>query len=150
MRALHVAKRTEEAYIAWIYRYLCFARDIHGQWVHPEKLGSQDVNAFLTYLAVERNVAASTQNQALAALLFLHTKFLGTELKFEAVRAKTSQKLPVVLSPSEVATLLQLIPTQPQHTIASLLYGAGLRLMEANRLRTKTLTSPAKIGRAHV
>ena len=144
MRMLHVAKRTEEAYIAWIYRYLCFARDLHGKWVHPNQLSDREINAFLTHLAVDRKVAASTQNQALAALLFLYKKFLGTELKLDAVRAKPSHKLPVVLSPFEVATVLRLIPAGPQHTIASLLYGAGLRLMEACRLRIKDLDFPRK------
>ncbi len=144
MRMLHVAKRTEEAYIAWIYRYLCFARNLHGQWIHPSQLSDREINAFLTHLAVDRKVAASTQNQALAALLFLYKKFLGTELQLDAVRAKPSHKLPVVLSPLEVATVLRLIIAGPQHTIASLLYGAGLRLMEACRLRIKDLDFPRK------
>ncbi|MFO0067547.1 MAG: phage integrase N-terminal SAM-like domain-containing protein [Pirellulaceae bacterium] len=143
MRMLHVAKRTEEAYIAWIYRYLCFARNLHGQWIHPSQLSDREINAFLTHLAVDRKVAASTQNQALAALLFLYKKFLGTELQLDAVRAKPSHKLPVVLSPFEVATVLRLIPANPQHTIASLLYGAGLRSKDLAASASKTSTSLA-------
>jgi hypothetical protein len=121
MRMLHVAKRIEEAYIAWIYRYLCFARDLHGKWIHPNQLSDQDVNASLTHLAVDRNVAAIYQNQALAALLFLYMKFHGTELKLDSVRAKPSHKLSVVLSALEVTTVLRLIPASHQHTISSLL-----------------------------
>jgi integron integrase len=139
LRTLHVAKRTEDAYIRWIERYQIFTRNKHGKWIHPAQLDSRAVNDFLTYLAVQRHVAASTQNQALAALLFLHTKFFHHPIQLHATRAKVPSKLPVVLTPSEVATILQLIPPSPQHTIACLLYGAGLRLMEACRLRVKDL-----------
>ncbi|MFN5322621.1 MAG: phage integrase N-terminal SAM-like domain-containing protein [Planctomycetota bacterium] len=72
MRMLHVAKRTEEAYITWVYRYFCFARDLHTHWVHPSQLADREINASLTQLAVDRNIAPSTQFEALAALLFLY------------------------------------------------------------------------------
>lgn len=102
-RVLHIAKRTEEAYVGWITRLLVFHRNQRGEWVHPIQLGSQEVNEFLTYLAVERKVAASTQNQALSALLFLYSKILKVDSRLEAVRAKKPSKLPVVLSTIEVA-----------------------------------------------
>lgn len=102
-RVLHIAKRTEEAYVGWITRFLVFHRNQRGEWVHPIQLGSQEVNEFLTYLAVERKVAASTQNQALSALLFLYSKILKVDSRLEAVRAKKPSKLPVVLSTIEVA-----------------------------------------------
>jgi len=98
MRVLHLSKRTEEAYVSWISRYVYFHRERRGEWVHPENLIGEDVTHFLTYLAVDRKVAASTQNQAFSSLLFLYTKVLGRELKVEAVRAKTPQRLPTVLS----------------------------------------------------
>ncbi|MFM8323352.1 MAG: phage integrase N-terminal SAM-like domain-containing protein, partial [Pirellulaceae bacterium] len=100
-------------------------------------------NDLLRHLAVDRNVAASYQNQALAAILFLYMKFLGTELKLDSVRAKPSHKLPVVLSALEVTTVLRLIPASPQHTIVSLLYGAGLRSKAPAASASKTSTSLA-------
>jgi integron integrase len=137
MRTLHVAKRTEEAYIGWIYRYLRFHREKRGSWIHPKDMGSAEVNEFLTHLAVERKVAASTQNQSLSALLFLYSKILKLDIRFDAVRAKRPSKLPVVLSPSEVASILGHIDSTPKRLMVSLMYGAGLRLMEACRLRVK-------------
>ena len=87
-RTMHIAKRTEEAYVGWITRFLVYHRDLNGAWIHPIQLGSPEVNAFLSHLAVERKVAASTQNQALSALLFLFTKVLKVDIKFDAIRAK--------------------------------------------------------------
>ncbi|MFO0916185.1 MAG: phage integrase N-terminal SAM-like domain-containing protein [Pirellulales bacterium] len=137
MRTRHVAKRTEEAYLAWIHRYLLFLRERNGQWVHPLAAGNDGVNQFLTHLAVDRNVAASTQNQALSALLFLYSKVLKTEVKFDAVRAKPSTRLPVVLTPTEVRAILDQIPPGPRRTMVAIMYGAGLRVMEVCRLRVK-------------
>jgi len=105
-----MAKRTEEAYLSWISRYIFFHRELREQWVHPESLDGNDVSSFLTHLAVDREVAASTQNQAFSALLFLYTKVLGKELKVDAVRAKTPQRLPTVLSKEEVVEILSKIP----------------------------------------
>jgi integron integrase len=138
-RALHVAKRTEEAYVGWIKRYFIFHRDQRSDWVHPLQLGTPEVNAFLTHLAVERKVAASTQNQALSALLFLYSKVLKVDFQLDAVRAKKPSKLPVVLSAPEVSRILKLVQPKPKKLICSLLYGCGLRLMEACRLRFKDI-----------
>jgi integron integrase len=139
MRTMHVAKRTEEAYIGWIYRYLIYHRDKNRHWVHPRDLGNDDVNEFLTHLAVDRSVAASTQNQALSALLFLYTKVLKLEIKFDAIRAKRPDKMPVVLSPAEVAKILEHIASPTMRLMGYLMYGAGLRVMEACRLRVKDI-----------
>ncbi len=139
MRALHVAKRTEVAYMAWIFRFLVFHKDRAGQWVHPLNLGNDDINAFLTHLAVDRNVSASTQNQALSALLFLYVKVLQSDVKFDAIRANRPKQLPVVLSIAEVQEILAAIPPGPHYTIACLMYGSGLRVMEACRLRVKDI-----------
>jgi len=136
-RTLHISKRTEEAYVGWITRFLVFHRDQRGEWTHPLQLGSTEINEFLSHLAVDRNVAASTQNQALSALLFLYSKILKVDIQFNAVRAKRPSKLPVVLSPSEVARILELVQPTPKKLICSLLYGCGLRVMEACRLRFK-------------
>ena len=102
-------------------------------------MGSAEVNQFLTYLAVECKVAASTQNQAFSALLFLYSKVLGIELKIDAVRAKTPQRLTTVLSKEEVLTIFSKIPTGPKRLLICLFYGSGLRLMEACRFRIKDL-----------
>jgi site-specific recombinase XerD len=97
------------------------------------------VNEFLTHLAVDRSVAASTQNQALSALLFLYTKVLKLEIKFDAIRAKRPEKMPVVLSPSEVARILENIASPTKQLMGYLMYGAGLRVMETCRLRVKDI-----------
>jgi integron integrase len=139
MRTLHIAKRTEEAYVGWIIRYLIYHRHRQGEWVHPSLLGNDGINAFLTHLAVDRHVAASTQNQALSALLFLYTKILQLEIRIDAIRAKRPSKLPVVLSQAEVAKILECVQPRPKKLLCSLMYGAGLRLMEACRLRVKDI-----------
>ena len=102
-------------------------------------MGSGDVNDFLTHLAVDRQVAASTRNQALSALLFLFTKVLDFTLEIQAVRAKRPERLPVVLSVDEVRRVLAEIPLGPSWLMAGLMYGAGLRAMESCRLRVKDL-----------
>ncbi len=139
MRMLHLAKRTEEAYVGWILDFLKFAKNQAGQWVHPENLGDAEIEAYLTYLAVDRKVAASTQNQALSALLFLYEKVLKKPFRVDAVRAKPSQRLPVVLTPSEIRAIFEHLPDGPVSMICRLMYGAGLRLMEACRLRVKDI-----------
>ncbi|MGI8788914.1 MAG: integron integrase [Pyrinomonadaceae bacterium] len=133
IRLKHLSYRTEDAYLGWIRRYILF----HDK-KHPKDLGASEVQAFLTHLAVEGKVAASTQNQAFAALLFLYREFLGVSLdKIEnVVRAKRPQRLPEVLSREEVRKLLTFLRGE-EWLVASLLYGAGLRLMEALRLRVK-------------
>lgn len=134
-RTVHLARSTERAYVSWIRQYILF----HGKR-HPASLREVDVNAFLTSLAVDRHVAASTQNQALAALLFLYEQVLHSPLnKLEdVVRARRPKRLPSVLTQEEVAAVLAALGGEAA-TIATLLYGAGLRLKEALRLRVKDL-----------
>ena len=139
-RVLHYSKRTEEAYCRWIHRFLVFHRDRNnGQWVHPDDMKSADVESFLTSIAVDRKVAASTQNQALSAILFLFNKVLSREFLIDAVRAKTPERLPVVLSRREVASVFAELDQRPYRLMAELMYGAGLRLMECCRLRVKDI-----------
>ena len=133
LRVRHYSVRTEDAYIGWIRRYILF----HGKR-HPRELNEENVSEFLTSLAVQGKVAASTQNQALSALLFLYKDVLQYELRFigGVVRAKRPAKLPVVLAPEEVKRVLSLLRGQ-YRLMAELLYGSGLRLMECLRLRIK-------------
>lgn len=138
LRAKHYSPRTEEAYVDWIRRFVRFHRPRH-----PRSLGEADVTAFLTSLAVQHGVAASTQNQALSALVFLYVEVLGIELDWlrGLVRAQRPERLPVVLTPDEVRRVLaQLDGTA--WLMASLLYGAGLRLLECASLRVRMWTSP--------
>ena len=137
MRLRHLSKRTEIAYIKWVYDFLCFHKKKNADWVHPEEMGDNEVNEYLTHLAVDRNVAASTQNQAVSALLFLYSKILKQEINFDAVRAKTPERVPVVLSVDEVRRLLTNIPQGARRIMAGIMYGAGLRVMECCRLRIK-------------
>jgi integron integrase len=133
MRTRHFALRTEQAYLQWIRRYVTFHRRRP-----PRELGPREVEQFLTHLAVDRKVSAATQNQALQALLFLYRHVLEMELPWldNVTRASSPKRLPVVLSHAEVKSLLaQLAGTA--WLVASLLYGSGLRLMEALRLRVK-------------
>ncbi|CAN5900042.1 integron integrase [soil metagenome] len=134
IRTLHYSIRTEDAYLAWIRRYIRF----HGLR-HPGEMGKPELEAFLTHLAVQGDVAASTQNQARAAILFLYEKVLDRPVELqEVVQAKRPARLPVVLTREEVRALLAQLPEDKQ-LIAGLLYGAGLRLMEGLRLRVKDL-----------
>ena len=133
IRRLHYSRRTEEAYVHWIKRFIYWSGKRH-----PATLGEREVTAFLSHLASERNVAAATQNQALAALLFLYGKVLGRNLAWldNMVRAKRPVRLPSVLTPNEADALLaQLNGTH--WLMAGLLYRSGLRLMECLRLRVK-------------
>lgn len=133
MRRLGMARRSEEAYVGWIRRFIL----ANGRR-HPREMGAAEVERFLTGLAVRGNVAASTQNQALAALLFLYRQVLGIDLPWmDGIRrAKKPERLPVVLSREEVRTLLDEM-TGTTWLLASLLYGTGMRLMECLRLRVK-------------
>jgi site-specific recombinase XerD len=121
----HYSRRTEKAYVHWIKRYIFF----HGKR-HPAEMGAAEVAAFLTSLAVQGKVAASTQNQALSALPFLYREVLGIDLPWldEVVRAKRPLHLPVVLTREEVRAVLQRLDGAPR-LMAVLLYGAGLRLL---------------------
>ena len=133
VRIRHYSRRTEEAYVAWIIRYIRF----HGKR-HPAEMGAPELTRLLSALAVDGKVAASTQNQALSALLFLYREVLQLEVPWldGVVRAKRPLRLPVVLSREEVRAVLQ--PLQgPPRLMACLLYGAGLRLLECCRLRVQ-------------
>jgi integron integrase len=135
IRRRHYSRRTEEAYVHWTRRFIYFSGKRH-----PSQLGEPEVTAFLNHLATERNVAASTQNQALSALLFLYREALGEELDWldGLVRAKRPQRMPVVLTRGEVERLLAALEGT-NWLMASLLYGTGMRLMECLRLRVKDL-----------
>ena len=135
LRMRHYSLRTEEAYIQWVRRYVRFHRG-----KHPRALEAADIEAFLTWLAVERKVSAATQNQALAALLFLYKEVLGVEVPWVSgvVRAKTSEHVPVVLTREEVARVIGLM-TGTEWLLCSLLYGTGVRLGEALAVRVKDL-----------
>lgn len=133
IRARHYSGRTEKAYVAWIKRYILF----HDKR-HPAEMGAPEVARFLTSLAVDSKVAASTQNQALNALLFLYRIVLEQELPWldDVVRARRSQHLPVVLTRDEIRRVLDRLDGAPR-LIVLLLYGAGLRLLECAQLRIK-------------
>lgn len=135
VRRLGLSLRTEEAYLAWIRRFI-LANGIR----HPREMGALEVEGFLTGLAVHGKVSASTQNQALSALLFLYREVLGLDLPWmeNIRRAKHPERLPVVLSRDEAATLLAQMSGQTW-LMAALLYGAGLRLLECLRLRVKDI-----------
>lgn len=132
-RVKHYSLRTEQAYTHWIRRFILF----HGKR-HPRDMGAPEVEAFLTHLAVKEDVAPATQNQALAGILFLYRDVLGVELPWldGVTRAKRPPRLPVVLTRDEVRALLAQLDGV-FWLIASLMYGSGLRLMEALRLRVK-------------
>jgi integron integrase len=133
IRVRHYSRRTEQAYVGWIRRYVRF----HGMR-HPRDLGQAEVAAFLSDLAVKRHVAASTQNQALAALLFLYGNVLCQPLGRVAgiAHARARRQLPVVLGRAQVRAVLEQL-TGPPRLVALLLYGSGLRLQEAITLRVK-------------
>ena len=133
MRMRHMSRRTEQAYVFWIKRYILF----HGTR-HPAALGAEHVTRFLSHLAEDRRVSASTQNQALSALLFLYRHVLGVELPWldGLVHARRPAHVPVVLGRDEVAAVLSCL-SGPPWLMAALLYGAGLRLLECLQLRVK-------------
>ena len=133
IRTRHYSYRTEQSYIHWIKRYILF----HNKR-HPAEMGAAEVTQFLSNLAVSHKVSASTQDQALAALLFLYRYVLSIDLPWldDVVRAKKPTRLPVVLTKEETRTLLAHLKQQ-EWLMASLLYGAGLRLMECLRMRVK-------------
>ena len=133
IRYLHYSLRTEEAYVYWVKKFIRFH-----QMRHPRDMGQPEVEAFLTMLAVQRKVSASTHRQALSALLFLYQKVFGLELAWmdDLARPVPRKRIPVVLTRAEVQALLGKLEGQHK-LLASLLYGCGLRLMEGLRLRVK-------------
>jgi integron integrase len=132
-RLKHFSLRTERAYTQWAYRFV-----VHHGKRHPRELGAREIQAFLTWLAVHRNVSASTQNQALCALVFLYREVLRIDLPRieEAVRARRSRRVPTVLTRDEVRAVIGHL-TGRHALVAGLLYGGGFRLLEALRLRAK-------------
>jgi len=133
IRLKHYSKRTEVTYVSWIKRYILF----HDKR-HPRAMGRTHVEAFLSHLATERHVSSSTQNQALNAILFLYRDVLEIKLPWlqDVDRAKRPERVPVVLTPQQVMRILSHLDGQ-HRLMASILYGSGLRLMEAVRLRVK-------------
>ena len=135
LRVKHYSIRTEQAYTDWIRRYILFHRKRH-----PDEMGEEQIAEFLTHLAVEKHVAASTQNQALSALLFLYQQVLDRKLDFidKVERVQRPPRIPVVLTPAEARAVLDQLDGQYQ-LMAELLYGSGLRLLECLRLRVKDI-----------
>ncbi|OFZ97597.1 MAG: integrase, partial [Betaproteobacteria bacterium RBG_19FT_COMBO_58_11] len=133
IRVRHYSLRTEQAYVDWARRFILF----HNKR-HPKEMGAAELRDFLSHLAVDRNVSASTQNQAKSALLFLYREVLKIELPWleEVISAKTAKRLPVVLTQLETRQLLGAM-SGTMGLMASLLYGTGMRLMEGLRLRVK-------------
>ena len=133
IRVKHYSIRTEETYLGWIRRFIFF----HDKR-HPREMGIREVEAFLTYLAADRDVAGSTQNQALSAILFLYKEVLEMELPWleNVTRAKKSKRLPVVMTPDETRRVLDKLDGH-WSLLGRLLYGTGMRLMEGIRLRVK-------------
>ena len=134
LRLLHYSLRTEDVYVQWMRRFILF----HGKR-HPASMGAAEVSDVLSHLASDREVAAATQNQAKSALLFLYKEVLQIDLPWlnEVVTANRARRLPVVLTPGEVRSLLMELPAGDQHLVISLLYGTGMRLLEGLRLRVK-------------
>jgi integron integrase len=141
IRTRHYSRRTEEAYVGWIRRYI-----LHHGKKHPAAMGANEVNAFLSHLAVAGNVSASTQAQALSALVFLYRQVLDDPLPWldSIVRATRPRRLPAVLSREEVGALLSHLQGT-ERLVASILYGGGLRLLEALRLRVKDVDFAANL-----
>ncbi|KAF0106959.1 MAG: putative transposase [Anaerolineaceae bacterium] len=135
LRVKHYSYRTEQTYVDWIRRFILF----HNKR-HPREMGETEVQAFITYLATARNLSASSQNQALSAILFLYRHILQRELALppEIIRAKKAGRLPTVLSKQEALAVIGNMQGTPK-LMAQLLYGSGLRLMECLRLRVKDI-----------
>lgn len=134
LRVKHYSLRTETAYLQWIKRFILFH-----EMRHPRDMGKVELEAFLTSLAVDRNVSAATQSQALSALLFLYKEVLGQDLPWlgDVVRAKQGTRLPTVLTQDEVSRLVRQVDDPLMALIIRLLYGSGMRLLECLRLRIK-------------
>ena len=135
LRSKRYSIRTEEVYVDWVRRFIIFHHKRH-----PDEMGEEEISGFLSYLAVEKNVAASTQNQAFSALLFLYQQVLDRKLDFidDVQRVKRPAKVPVVFTPAEARAVLAHLKGE-YRLMAELLYGSGLRLMECVRLRVKDI-----------
>ncbi len=135
IRLKNYSIRTEQAYVSWVRRFILF----HGKR-HPRHMSGAEIETFLSHLAVDRDVSASTQNQALSALLFLYREVLKKDLEYpiDSIRAKRPKRLPTVMTKEEVTKVIGRMRGKNQ-VMAKLLYGSGLRLMECMRLRVKDL-----------
>jgi integron integrase len=135
IRTKHLSIRTEKTYVQWAKRFILY----HNK-THPAKMGPAEINQYLTFLAVKKNVAAATQNQALNAIVFMYKHLIGKDIRQigDYIRAKRSQKMPVVLSKDEANLLFKRL-SGVYKLIAGLLYGSGLRIMECMRLRIKDI-----------
>jgi integron integrase len=135
IRTKHYSYRTEQTYVEWVKRFILFHKKRH-----PKDMGVEEVQAYITYLANERTMAASTQNQALSAILFLYKYVILKEIVFpsDIIRASKPERLPTVLSHTEAMSVIMNMSGVPQ-LIAKLLYGSGLRIMECMRLRVKDI-----------
>ncbi|MCP4366813.1 MAG: tyrosine-type recombinase/integrase, partial [Deltaproteobacteria bacterium] len=135
IRVKNYSPKTAESYTYWIREYI-----LHHNKTHPKEMGDTEINQFLSYLATERNVAPSTQNQAFSALLFLYREVLTIpiEVTYQYMGAKKPERLPIVLTKTEVTKTIQNIVGVPA-IVAKLLYGSGLRLNEAITLRVKDI-----------
>ncbi|WP_295884341.1 integron integrase [uncultured Thiohalocapsa sp.] len=135
LRAMHYSYRTEQAYLDWIKRFILF----HGKR-HPQEMGAAEIEAFVSHLATDRGVSASTQTQALSAVLYLYKHVLEVEMGWiEGItRAKRPERVPIVLTREEVAAVLARLEG-PERLMAALMYGTGLRLMECARLRVQSV-----------
>lgn len=140
LRARHYSARTEKAYLLWVRRYIVFHK-MH----HPAEMGEDEINAYLTHLAVAGGVSASTQTQALSAILFLYRYVLGYDVgeMHGLVRARPSEHVPVVMTRPEVRAVLAELEGE-QWLMASLMYGCGLRLSECLRLRVQDIDFEAR------
>jgi len=138
-RLLHYSIRTETAYVDWVTRFLRFHRLADGTWRHPNELTGPEIGRFLTHLAVNDHVSASTQNQALCAIVFMYRQVLELDPgNVDGVRAQKPQRLPTVLSLSEVRQVIDQCPTGSlPRLMIELFYGTGMRLLEVCRLRIK-------------
>lgn len=135
LRAKHYSHRTEDTYVDWNRRFILF----HNKR-HPQDMGAPEIQAFVNYLAIERNMAASSQNQAISAILFLYRNLLQREIELPAdnIHAKHGKRLPTVLSKTEALAVITRLNGLPR-LMTQLLYGSGLRLMECLRLRVKDI-----------
>jgi integron integrase len=145
--------RTAQVYGQWVRRFLAFSAAAHGRWVPPDRLGTADVESFLNHLVGERHLSASSQNQALNALVFLYKHVLEDAIprdhlgKFELLRSTRPARLPTVLSAAEVARVLAAVPARHiSRLMAELLYGTGLRVSECCTLRVRDID----LGRAQI
>ena len=137
MRMRRYSRVTEQGYVGWHKRYVLFQKEVSGRMRHPGEMGAAEVEAFLTHLAVNRNVSASTQNQALNALVFLYREVLEQPIEgLDAMRARPKKNLPVVLAVEEVRGLLAGVKGDAGLAV-KLLYGCGLRVAEVQKLRIK-------------